>query len=371
MMDWTLIFALIFYAAVGCQLFFWGILFTRLLFKKASPKGAHYQGPVSVILCAKNEAENLKLHLPAILNQIYPSFEVIVVDDQSSDGSQELLKQLQKQHPKLKILTIGQEEDSGAGKKYALSRGIQSAQYEVVLLTDADCQVASPNWITRMVEGLTPGKDIVLGYGPYTKTTGWVNRFTRFETVYAAIQYFSFASWGMPYMAVGRNLAYRKRLFEEIGGFKSHETVISGDDDLFIRDAANPFNVSLVQDTEAFTYSASKENWRSYLRQKSRHISTSIHYRPLIKFLLTALSMSHFAFFGWFLISLVFHISVSSQIELATLRYVTTYTVYGVYLTKWKQLDLLPWLPVLEIILVLYFVVLTPLLFIRKAIPWK
>ncbi|MEO1436828.1 MAG: glycosyltransferase [Bacteroidota bacterium] len=215
-MDWIFILSLLFYLIAGTQILFWGILFMRLVWDNAKPKEPGHTGPVSVIICARDEVENLKAHLPAILEQAYPNFEVLVVDDQSSDGSQKLLEGLQKQYPHLSILTIQDHEKSGAGKKYALSKGIQAAKHEVVLLTDADCQVVSPRWIARMMEGLTPEKDIVLGFGPYKKGKSWVNRFTRFETVYVAIQYFSFTLWGIPYMAVGRNLAYRKRVFEEI-----------------------------------------------------------------------------------------------------------------------------------------------------------
>lgn len=366
------LFSLLFYASVGFQLFFWGILAMRLVFFRSPSGETAYQGPVSVIICAKNEAENLRKYLPKVLQQEYPDFEVLVVDDQSSDDSLYVLENLQKENKHLRILKIHPKEPSSSGKKYALSKGIEAAKYPVLLLTDADCEPASTSWIQSMMAGFSSEKrSIVLGYGPYRASKGLVNAFTRFETLYSAIQYFTFTLWGMPYMAVGRNLAYRKTLYDEAGGFNRHKQVISGDDDLFIRDAANPFNISLVTIPDSFTYSLSKLNWRNYFRQKKRHISTSNHYKLGVKIALGFLSLSHLLFFSCICFSGIFHLSPSWLIELIILRCLTTYAVYGAILTKWKQLSLLPWIPVLEVMLLFYFVVLAPFLFVRKTIPWK
>ena len=171
----------------------------------------------------------------------------IVVNDASTDDTKEVLKAYQYIFPHLRIAQAVYHAPARlAVKKYALEQGIAAAQYDILLLTDADCQPASPHWLSRMVAPFNDTVEIVLGYGPYTRKRGFLNAFIRYETMYTAIQYFSFALAGMPYMGVGRNLAYRKSLFEKTGGLTAHRHILSGDDDLFVNSAINKKNFSIV-----------------------------------------------------------------------------------------------------------------------------
>ena len=233
-----------FIACTVIQLAFWWGLFSKLAYYKnstesgqsAAKSGDIEQKPVSIIICARNEAENLAKFLPRILSQNYRLYEVIVVNDNSDDTTGEVLIQHTINCPYLRIINIHNkyEFDSQVGKKKVLAEGIDAARHNVLLLTDADCEVASENWLRKMQGSLQGDKQIVLGYSPYFRYPGCLNLFIRFETVYTAVQYFSFALAKMPYMGVGRNLAYQKHLYELAGGFKQHEHIASGDDDLFI-----------------------------------------------------------------------------------------------------------------------------------------
>lgn len=221
------------------QVIFWGLVFQRVAWRKTPklPEIASFPA-VSVIICARNEAANLQKNLESILHQDYPNFEVLVVDDDSDDDSEAFLTELRQQYAQLEVLSI--KGKVGQGKKNALAKGIQHAKHEWLLLTDADCMPNSKYWIKSMM--LSAHKDnaeIVLGYGPINSTSSWLNKWVQFETVYVAIQYFSFALWKMPYMGVGRNLMYKKSLFEKNSGFDRHQHLTSGDDDLFVNEVAN------------------------------------------------------------------------------------------------------------------------------------
>jgi cellulose synthase/poly-beta-1,6-N-acetylglucosamine synthase-like glycosyltransferase len=172
------------------------------------------------------------------------------------------------------------------GKKLPITLGIKGAKYEHLLFTDADCKPASNDWLRSMASHFVPGKELVLGYGPYTKEKGFLNRVVRFDTAWIGVSYFSMALTKLPYMGVGRNLAYTKSLFEKVHGFKSHYALPSGDDDLFIQEAAHNGNYSINLDNKSYCYSDPSSSWSSWLRQKTRHYSTSGKYNVIKKVML-------------------------------------------------------------------------------------
>lgn len=268
----------------------------RLAFFKEKAVQQNFSQGISVIICARNEALNLRKHLPFVLNQKYPEFEVIVVNDASTDATQLVLEHFAAEFPLLRIIQVDASQKTGKGKKYPLSVGIKNAKYEHLLMTDADCQPRSENWIQLMANGFSEGKEIVLGYGKYEKRAGFVNQLVQWDTFFVALQYFSFALAGRPYMGVGRNLAYKKSLFEKVNGFESHAHIASGDDDLFVMEAATKGNVAIVLHHGSHTVSRAKENFKDWYRQKSRHLTTGTVYKRNI---LLRLSLINFVFLLW------------------------------------------------------------------------
>ena len=227
---------------------------------------------ISVVICARNEADNLERFLPLILEQNYPKFEVVVVNDCSTDRTEELLSEMKIRSDKLRFTNIPLNEKFAHGKKLALTVGLKSAQYDHVLLTDADCYPASRLWLQSMAGKLGEEKTIVLGYGRYEKQKGLLNVIIRYETVFTAIQYLSFALKGRPYMGVGRNLAYRKDLFFKNKGFAGHYHIASGDDDLFVNKHAFKENTAIEIEAENHTISLPKKSFAAWIRQKRRHL---------------------------------------------------------------------------------------------------
>lgn len=321
---WYLIVTLL--VALFFQLVCYWLVFSRLaFFRQGKQEVTEKKEPVSVIICAKNEYHNLVRFLPQILEQDYPDYEVVVVNDASDDDTFYLLRELSEKYPRLSVVNIAQNLNFFTGKKFPLSIGIRSARHEIVLLTDADCFPAGPNWIDSMQSAFTGKTDIVLGYGPYAPQPGLLNLLIRFDTLMVAVSYMSLALAGMPYMGVGRNLAYRKSLFFKVGGFIDHYKISSGDDDLFINQVSTGSNTRIQTKAEAYTFSKSKQSFSSWFRQKRRHLTTGGLYRTQHKIVLGLFSFTQLLFFvllialailgvDWMLLTGIFVIRLISQL---------------------------------------------------------
>jgi len=357
------------------QMIYWIFLFSKLAFYKEPTthlqKREKEEEPVSIIICARNEAENLEKNLPRILNQNYRSFEVIIVNDNSNDTTAEVLSKYQKIYNTLRIVNLDTKPKGMVGKKFPLKIGIESSKYSTVLLTDADCHPSSSEWLRLMQNRITDTKKIALGYGPYVAYPNLLNRFIRFETIYTAIQYFSFAIAGTPYMGVGRNLAYRKKLFEQVDGFEKHKHIASGDDDLFIKEVATRENVNIVLEKEAFVYSEPKTTWREYYKQKTRHLSTAKSYRLKHKILLGLLSFSHFFFYIGGIVLIALNYSVIFIGTVFATRFLTLQFFYAHILPRFQNKLLLPWIPLLDAMYILYYITFIPNLITGKKVTWK
>ena len=302
------LFLSIFYFLLCIQLIFWLAVAVKLLPRLRKNQDAPQPlptDPISLIICAKNERKNIEQFISSWCGQSYPLYEVLLVDDASTDGTAELLQDLQKVYPNLKVLTLSDEEKEGKGKKYALQKGLEAATYDWVALTDADCKPLSALWLTTLSKTINDKKSIGLGYGGYINLPGFLNNVIQFETVYTFIQYATFAIMGVPYMGVGRNLFYDRRLILESGGLKPYYDVASGDDDLLINAVITKDNFSLITAPSSYTISHPCTTWRSYIRQKNRHYSVGAKYKTLHLVLLGLLSASLFGIHIAFLSSLL------------------------------------------------------------------
>ncbi len=236
--------------------------------------------PVSVIICAKNEEENLTEFLPKVMKQEYPEFEVIVVNDCSFDNSENVIDEFSRIFPNLRKANIKEDPYYKHGKKFAMLVGIKSAKHKHLLFTDADCYPSSNNWLKEMAKGFSADREIVLGYGAFEKQKGFLNKLIRFDAFMIAIQYLSSAIGKRPYMGVGRNLAYTSDLFFREKGFSSHYHIQSGDDDLFVNKAATSANTNVCLSKGAITYSRAKKTFKQWNLQKVRHLTTAPLYTP-------------------------------------------------------------------------------------------
>ncbi len=330
--------------------------------------------PVSVVICARNEAENLKKNLPKIFEQDYPNFEVLVVDDDSRDETSHILEGFLSKNENLRVFRlIGKLR---AGKKDALTDGVSVARNEHIILTDADCQPATNQWLRQMAANLTakPGTEILLGYGGYRRddSVGFLNKWIRWETVTTALQYFSFSVIGRPFMGVGRNLAWKKSLFRAAGGFESHLHIPSGDDDLFVNASARPENTAICFSPETFTFSEGKKTWKTYFQQKRRHLGASWGYRWEHIFLLGIWSLSFTLHYMCMFLLLIFNGGMVLVFSLFFMRMIFVALVYVPVLRKFREEQLIPFIPIFDFFMAVFYLAFAPILlfFNNKSHSW-
>lgn len=330
--------------------------------------------PVTVIICAHNEEDNLKTFLPAILDQDYPDYQVVVVNDCSSDETQWVLKDFANQYPdRLKIVEIKEHIQLKHTKKFAMTLGVKAAKHEHLILTDADCQPNSNLWLREMAGAFSePGIELVLGYSPYFRHKGFLNLLIRFETSHTAMSYLAYALKGNAYMGVGRNLAYTKSLFFKGKGFNRHMHIKSGDDDLFVNHNATPSNVAIAIHPDAQMLSVPKTTWKSYYKQKARHSGASVLYKGKHKRMLATQLISAFLFYVllidcFLLFPKLWYIALGIYL----LRLLSQYIIFGKIYKKLQTKGLLLWLPFLDVFY--YFYILINGLFNRKKkqSSWK
>lgn len=369
--NWEEIIFYSFATATAIQVFYYAWFFSRIAFYKPKEKIKSQQHPVSVIICARDEDENLARNLPGVLVQNYPStYEVVAVNDNSVDDSKYILQELKKTFKLLNVVELTQEAKLISGKKYPLSIGIKESRHEVLLLTDADCVPASEFWIQKMQDAYDDDIEIVLGYGAYHKRPGILNKLIRFETFHTALQYLSYALAGIPYMGVGRNLSYKKSLFFRNKGFSSINHIPSGDDDLFINKVATKKNTAIIIDPEAVTRSVPKKTWAAWLKQKSRHYTTARFYKPKHKFLLGLYVATQFLFYPLFIATIIFY-DWRFAIGLFALRLLVQGYVLYKSMVKMGEKDLWPWFVVLDIWMFLYYIIFAPALWRKTKRNWS
>jgi len=330
--------------------------------------------PISVIISARNEAENLRTHLPYILGQNYPDFEVVVINDCSYDDSDLVLEEFQKNYAHLKVVTITEHERFKTGKKFAVTLGIKAAKNEHLLFTDADCSPNSDNWITRLAANFTGNTEIVLGYSPYYKSKNFLNPFIRFETLKTAINYLSAALIGDPYMGIGRNLAYTKTLFFSVKGFAAHMHLMAGDDDLFVNQNATPQNTVIEIHPEAFMYTTAKTTLKAWYRQKKRHLGVGKYYKNRHRRMLTFDALSGYLFYLVLAGCLLFNYEPLLALGVFLFRLILQLVIYSKIFKKLDAADLLWYLPGLDLFYYIYlniFGLITSFIKTTKTTKWK
>ena len=298
---------------------------------------------LSIIICAKNELENLKKNLPNIIDQNELSIvfndshfnfksEIIVVNDQSTDDSLNYLQTLEKQHDCLKIVNIDRSVNHSEGKKFALTLGIKTAKFDYLLMTDADCFPKSQNWSNIIFKALLSNNndlDVILGYSPYRKQKGILNKLIRFDIFVVAQNYLSYALRNLTYMGVGRNLAYKKKIFFDNKGFASHIHIPSGDDDLFIQEVSSDKNIKIGVEFSRDTHMVSEvtNNWKDWIYQKRRHLSTSSFYKIKFKILLMIYPLSQIFFLISLIFAFLFKLNIVFVFTVLFLKLLISYTV--------------------------------------------
>jgi len=369
---WVFIFAVI--VQCGYALYF----FMRILPRNETPNlSGSETRPVSIIICARNEAQALRKNLPQVLYQKYGGqygdrlFEVIVVDDSSSDETPLVLAEFGKQNAHLKVITITPSEKAEhVGKKFALNQAVTASKHEWLLFTDADCCPASDEWLSMMAAPLASGKEIALGYGGYYARAGFLNKFIRWETMHTFLQYSTYAMAGKPYMGVGRNLACTKDAWLRATETKAWKTLASGDDDLMVSAIGTKNNTAVVFDPASFTYSEAKVTWGDWRKQKQRHLSTGKYYKWDIKMLLGIYALSH-AVLWLCAIVLLFSPHFETVLLIIASRCIIYWLLWVATAQKLKEKNMVYLFPVFDIAWMMYNFAFLPYIAWKNKQQWK
>lgn len=356
---------------IAVQVFYYLVVFGKFSFSKSSPNPKN-NIPISVIVCAKNEEINIQNYIPLLLNQNYPNFEIVLIDDASRDETLDIFEEFEKNNHNVKIVKVENNEAFWGNKKFALTLGIKAATHDNLLFIDADCYPETLDWISQISSHFSKEKTIVLGHGAFEKVEGsFLNKIIRFENLLTATQYFAWAKLGRPYMGVGRNLAYKKSEFFKTNGFIHHMKIRSGDDDLFINEAANSNNVALAENWESFTFSKAKTTFKDWILQKRRHISTAKHYKLFDKMQLGLFYLSQILFLILPIFLLIFQFQWIVVLSLIAFRYIIAWISLGYSASKLHEKDLMYYFPVVEIILIFTQLNVFVRNLISKPVTWR
>ncbi len=362
----------IFLACAAIQLLYYLLVFLRLNFVRPIKGIAEILPPVSVIICAKNEALNLQQFLKIVLIQQYKQFEVIVVNDQSDDNTIDVLVEYYKRNKNLKIIDIPKNATKPyGGKKYALMKGLEAAAFETIVVTDADCRPATTQWLATLAGTYLEETQIVLGHSPYEERPGFLNKLIRYENFMTAVQYFGFAKAGLPYMGVGRNMSYKKSLVKGFTGFDKAKNILTGDDDLFVNAVANGGNTELCIDKAAFMWTEPETTLKGWLNQKKRHLRSGFSYKFIHRLLLFMFALSNFAFYATF-IALIAKVILLKPIlavflSLVLLKLIMTFRLY-----KKLGMENLRFIsPILDVTYSGYLLIIFLLLLLKPKDSWK
>jgi len=334
------------------------------------------QPPVSVIICAKDEADNLRQYLPFILQQDYPDFEVIVVNDGSTDETETLLNNLSVEYQNLRTTFVPVGARNLSTKKLGLTLGIKAAKNDLLLFTDADCMPEDNMWVSRMTRNFTPGTDFVLGYGAYLNKKGFLNRLITFDTLFIGLQYLGMAVSGKPYMGVGRNLAYRKETFFAHKGFASTLSLISGDDDLFVNQSGNSMNTKVEISPDSITWSEPNTTFSGWFYQKERHLSVSSYYKFSSKYRISLEPLSRGLFYAALILSFTVGqlITLVATATLLLIRLIIQLIIINKSAKHFGERKYLFLLPVFDIFLPLvnlYILTIGRITSKGKSVRWK
>ena len=356
----------IFGIVILLQILYYVTIFFRFSFHKQKPFEIKENPPVSIVMVSRNEAYHLINTLPKFLEQDYPQFEVLVVNDNSDDDTAQVVKDFKNRYANLKLVNLESSVTNIKGKKFPLSLGIKAATYEHVLLTDVDCLPASNQWIKLMARHFNNSKVIILGFNNIRKKIGFLNAFIRFDKLHQAIQYFSYCLAKIPYMGVGQNLAYTKTIFFNNKGFASQNHLRFGDDDLFINQVANAKNCAIEYDKEAHTTSRPNPDFHHWLLLKIFRSRTRKLYTKADRFLL---NFYHFLMtFSYIALGFALYFTINNLIYfiivlgILLLKYIVQYICFGFAALKLNEKSLIPHILFFDII----FAVLNPAVYIAS-----
>jgi glycosyltransferase involved in cell wall biosynthesis len=341
------------------QAAYWLLLYARPLRKlyQTPPSQKKTESPpISIVLYVERDVETLRDQLLSLLSQDYPSYEVVVVIDDTSDLTEVVLKGLEKEYANLYHTYIPEGAKYVSRKKLALTIGIKAAKHDILLFTEALCRPVSNKWIASFSRAYTPETEIVQGLCGYRYTDGFMHRFIAYDNLMEGMQYLSATLAHHPFTGNGRNLSYRKSLFFNKKGYYQSLALRDGDDDLFVNESATPKNTRIVYSPDSLTETPPVSEFRQWMATKFARAVTSSRYKGAMPLFFRMETLSYFLFIGAGIatvlttgLSDMWEMSVTAG-GLVLTRYVTKVVILHKASALFKQKPVTVWLFVLEFI---------------------
>jgi cellulose synthase/poly-beta-1,6-N-acetylglucosamine synthase-like glycosyltransferase len=280
--------------------FFYLIVHLGLLLgvKRSSGRSGTESPFISIVVAARNEERNITQLLKSLVRQTYSSYEIIIVNDRSSDKTASLIAEFQLEHPEIRRIDISMIPDDMPAKKNALRAGIAASKGEILCFTDADC-IPPSTWLFELVRLFASNVGLVAGYSPYRSVLFKEGRkeFFLFKQIFLkfiSYEEFRAAIWSsgsiglrLGWLCTGRNLAYRRKVYDEVHGFEKIKMSISGDDDLFLQlvRSTTTWDIRYIQTRESFVPTVPPTGFWSFVEQRKRHFSAAKYFTlPMMLF---------------------------------------------------------------------------------------
>ena len=330
--------------------------------------------PVSIIIAMKNEMENARTCLEAVMNQNYPQslLEIIIVDDGSTDETPRILAEYKKKCSFLKILKNESTPENWSQKKFAMSRGIAQSTGEILLFTDADC-VPSSGWVRAIVACFEPAVGLVAGFSPlFDATNSLFGKIMLLDSLASSIVAAGSIGLGRAITCTGRNLAYRREVYDQVDGFEKIRERVSGDDDLFLQLVykMTTWKIAFATTSESVVPCYQTKNLTALVTQKRRHLSAGKYYLFAVQVMYFLFHVSNLFLIAFFVCSIIFEQNVVIAIVLLFLKFLSDYILLAMGSRTFHTKGIMRYLPLWEIFFWGSNVLIGPASWIGK-IKWK
>lgn len=249
--------------------FFWNAAFNKPQENNAK------RIPVSVIVYAKNNSEELRYLLPVLLNQNYHQYELVLVNNASTDDTLDLIKEYALMYPNIRVVDVVNNEAFWGNKKYALTLAVKASKNEYLVCIDADKKIHSYNWLLQLTSHFTLHKTIVLGSFFYSKQKGIFNKWLRFFHTIQQMQSLAYSKNSIPYSLNLQQIAFKKEEFYNVNGFITHMQKPLFMNEYFLNDVGTAKNTVICEHADAMieTNALNKKDYKTLKKQQLKLLS--------------------------------------------------------------------------------------------------
>ena len=340
---------IVFIGFLSIQLFYFLFVYGRFAFSNPTEE-KEYTPPVSIIICSKNQVDHCKILVPLLMEQDYPNFEIVLIDDASTDDTLDVFENFEAQYKNIKLVKVENIEAFWGNKKFSMTLGIKAAKYEHLLFIEPNCLPATNQWIAEMASHFDADKSIVIGYSKLIKEKkSLANMFMRFENVWQAMHTFGFTQIGKPYRGSGSNLAYHRKEFFNVRGFNDHMKIRFGEDELFVNQASTGKNTTFAISKDSFTLSKPEQNFSNWMQLKRKQLSLSKNFKSSDQIQLQLYNVSFWGFVILAAILLITQFEWEIVSSLIIARYLIAWITMGFATRKLDEKDIIFVYPLLEL----------------------